>query len=100
MATKKSGEHDNDKAGQASKQDTIASYRRDKADTGSTEVQVALLTRRINGLTEHLKEHAKDHYCRRGLLLMVGQRRRLLDYLRKRSQDRYRTLIESLGIRR
>ena len=97
MAKKHTGE---DKGAQASKQETIETYRRDKSDTGSTEVQVALLTQRINGLTGHLKAHAKDHYCRRGLLLMVGQRRRLLDYLRKRSQERYRTLIGALGIRR
>jgi small subunit ribosomal protein S15 len=69
-------------------------------DTGSTEVQVALLTERINGLTEHLREHKKDHHSRRGLLMLVGQRRRLLNYLRRRDLDRYRTLIGELGLRR
>jgi small subunit ribosomal protein S15 len=69
-------------------------------DTGSTEVQVALLTERINGLTEHLREHSKDHHSRRGLLMLVGQRRRLLNYLRRRDLDRYRTLIGELGLRR
>lgn len=69
-------------------------------DTGATEVQVALLTERINGLTEHLREHKKDHHSRRGLLMLVGQRRRLLNYLRRRDLDRYRTLIGELGLRR
>ena len=69
-------------------------------DTGSPEVQVALLTERINHLTEHLKVHKKDHHSRRGLLMMVGRRRRLLDYLRSQNVDRYRDVIARLGLRR
>ena len=69
-------------------------------DTGSTEVQVALLTERINELTEHLREHSKDHASRRGLLMLVGQRRRLLNYLSRRDVDRYRSLVQELGLRR
>ena len=69
-------------------------------DTGSPEVQVALLTERINHLTEHLKVHKKDHHSRRGLLMMVGKRRRLLDYLKNQDVERYRTLIARLGLRR
>ncbi|MEQ9199426.1 MAG: 30S ribosomal protein S15, partial [Rhodospirillales bacterium] len=69
-------------------------------DTGSPEVQVAILTERITNLTEHLKEHKKDFHSRRGLLILVGQRRRLLDYLKKKSDDRYTSLIQRLGIRR
>jgi small subunit ribosomal protein S15 len=69
-------------------------------DTGSPEVQVALLTERINHLTEHLKVHKKDHHSRRGLLMMVGKRRRLLDYLRNQDVERYRTVIARLGLRR
>ncbi|MBM86408.1 MAG: 30S ribosomal protein S15 [Rhodospirillaceae bacterium] len=75
-------------------------YGRAKGDTGSPEVQVAILTTRIANLTEHLKTHKKDFHSRRGLLVMVGQRRRLLDYLRSRSEDRYSDLIKSLGLRR
>ena len=71
-----------------------------KGDTGSPEVQVAILTSRINTLTEHFKTHTKDNHSRRGLLKMVSQRRQLLDYLKKRDNDRYRSLIERLGIRR
>jgi small subunit ribosomal protein S15 len=71
-----------------------------EGDTGSTEVQVALLTERINGLSEHFKVHAKDHHSRRGLLKLVSQRRRLLNYLRRTELDRYRSLIEKLGLRR
>jgi small subunit ribosomal protein S15 len=71
-----------------------------ESDTGSTEVQVALLTERINGLSEHFKVHAKDHHSRRGLLKLVSQRRRLLNYLRRTELDRYRALIEKLGLRR
>jgi small subunit ribosomal protein S15 len=78
----------------------IGDYRRGEADTGSPEVQVALLTRRIEQLTEHLKAHAKDHHSRRGLLMMVGKRRRLLDYLRTEDIERYRALISRLGLRR
>ena len=78
----------------------IGDYRRSETDTGSPEVQVALLSRRIEQLTEHLKSHAKDHHSRRGLLMMVGKRRRLLDYLRKEDIERYRALIARLGLRR
>ena len=79
---------------------TISEYRLHETDTGSTEVQVALLTERINHLTEHLREHSKDHHSRRGLLMLVGQRRRLLDYLKLKNLDRYRSVIQSLGIRK
>lgn len=82
------------------KSGTIAQYRTSEPDTGSPEVQVALLTERINHLTEHLKVHTKDHHSRRGLLMMVGKRRRLLDYLRDQDVERYRGLIEKLGLRR
>lgn len=82
------------------KQTTIEGHRVHESDTGSTEVQVALLTERINGLSEHFKVHAKDHHSRRGLLKLVSQRRRLLDYLRRTEVDRYRALIEKLGLRR
>ena len=78
----------------------IGDYRRSETDTGSPEVQVALLSKRIEELTEHLKSHAKDHHSRRGLLMMVGKRRRLLDYLRKEDIERYRALISRLGLRR
>ena len=71
-----------------------------ESDTGSPEVQVALLTERINHLTEHLRDHKHDHHSRRGLLLMVGKRRRLLDYLRREDAERYRSLIAKLGLRR
>jgi small subunit ribosomal protein S15 len=77
----------------------IAEYKRGDIDTGSTEVQVALLTQRIRDLTEHLKIHKKDHHTRRGLLKLVGQRRRLTNYLKKTDIERYRTLIAQLGIR-
>lgn len=79
---------------------TITEHRLHETDTGSTEVQVALLTERINHLTEHLKVHSKDHHSRRGLLMLVGQRRRLLDYLGRNSVERYRALIAKLGLRR
>ncbi|BDC47713.1 30S ribosomal protein S15 [Bryobacterales bacterium F-183] len=79
---------------------TISKYRTHKTDTGSPEVQVALLSQRILELTEHFKTHAKDHHSRRGLLTMVARRRRLLDYLKAHSPERYKTLITSLGIRR
>ena len=75
-------------------------YQQHEKDTGSVEVQVALLSKRILDLTGHLQKHAKDHHSRRGLLMMVGQRRRLLNYLKKTEVKRYRTLIEKLGIRR
>ena len=78
----------------------VSEFQRAKADTGSPEVQVALLTARINELTEHFKAHVKDHHSRRGLLKIVGQRRRLLDYLKSRDVERYRKVIQSLGIRR
>ncbi len=82
------------------KTELINEYQTKAGDTGSPEVQVAILTERIRNLTEHLQTHAKDHHSRRGLLLMVGQRRRLLDYTRRKNEARYRTLIERLGIRR
>ena len=78
----------------------IGTYRTHDSDTGSPEVQVALLSDRINYLTEHFKVHAKDHHSRRGLLKLVGQRRRLLDYLKARDNKRYDSLIERLGLRR
>jgi small subunit ribosomal protein S15 len=82
------------------KREIVERFGRDERDTGSTEVQVALLTERINELTEHLREHKKDHHSRRGLLMLVGQRRRLLDYMRRSDVDRYRALIGELGLRR
>ncbi len=82
------------------KQTIIAEHARGNGDTGSPEVQVALLTHRINHLTEHLKVHKHDHHSRRGLLLLVGQRRRLLKYLQRVDIERYRALIEKLGLRR
>jgi small subunit ribosomal protein S15 len=82
------------------KQTLISEHRRGDADTGSPEVQVALLTARINQLTEHLKAHKKDHHSRRGLLQMVGRRRRLLEYLKREDIERYRALIGRLGLRR
>jgi small subunit ribosomal protein S15 len=78
----------------------ISKFQKHEGDTGSPEVQIALLTERIKMLTEHFKTHAKDHHSRRGLLMLVSQRRRLLDYLRSRDVGRYRTLIGELGIRR
>ena len=78
----------------------IVSYKTHESDTGSPEVQVALLSERINYLTEHFKIHAKDHHSRRGLLKLVGQRRRLLDYLKSKDSDRYAELIRRLGIRK
>ena len=85
---------------QERKQDLISEYATRSGDTGSPEVQVAVLTERITNLTEHLKEHKKDFASRRGLLMMVGQRRRLLDYLRRKEEARYQVLIERLGLRR
>lgn len=82
------------------KNDIISQYATHPGDTGSPEVQVAVLSQRIKDLTEHLKDHKHDHHSRRGLLLMVGQRRRLLGYLQKVDINRYRALIERLGIRR
>jgi small subunit ribosomal protein S15 len=78
----------------------IGDYKTHESDTGSPEVQVALLSERINYLTEHFKVHAKDHHSRRGLLKLVGQRRRLLDYLKSKDSDRYAALIQRLGIRK
>lgn len=82
------------------KQAIMAEYATHEGDTGSPEVQIALLTKRINDLTEHLKVHKKDHHSRRGLLKMVGQRRNMLAYLKKVDIERYRALIESLGLRK
>lgn len=82
------------------KAQVISDYQTHESDTGSTEVQVALLTERIQHLTEHFKVHKKDHHGRRGLLMLVGRRRRLLDYLKRKDLDRYRTLIEQLGLRK
>lgn len=82
------------------KQELISEYATNKDDTGSPEVQVAVLSERISNLTEHLKTHSKDFHSRRGLLMMVGQRRRLLDYLRKKDGKRYEDLVKKLGLRR
>jgi small subunit ribosomal protein S15 len=82
------------------KTEVITAYKRHEGDTGSPEVQVALLSKRISDLTEHFKSHAKDHHSRRGLLQMVGRRRRLLDYLKQRDGVRYRALIDRLGLRK
>ena len=86
--------------GTEEKQEIIEKFKRHEGDTGSPEVQIALLTNRITYLTDHFKTHKKDHHSRRGLLKMVGQRRRLLDYLIKQDIARYRTIIKELGIRR
>ena len=83
-----------------SKQKIITDFKLHETDTGSPEVQVAILTQRINELTEHLREHKKDHHSRRGLLKMVGQRRRLLNYLRDNDIERYRAVLARLGLRR
>lgn len=85
--------HKDDKAG------IIGEHARHEGDTGSPEVQVAILTRRISGLTEHLKEHKQDHHSRRGLLKMVGKRRRLLNYLKELDIERYRSIVQALGLR-
>lgn len=82
------------------KQELIKEFGRIEGDTGSPEVQVAILTERIKNLTEHLKEHQKDVHSRRGLLMLVGQRRSMLDYVRRQEEARYRSLIQRLGIRR
>lgn len=82
------------------KAELVEKFGRDSADTGSTEVQVALLTERINDLTEHLRSHSKDHHSRRGLLMLVGRRRRLLRYLESTDLEGYRTLVADLGLRR
>jgi small subunit ribosomal protein S15 len=85
---------------QDAKRDIVTKFGKSDTDTGSTSVQVALLTARINHLTEHLREHRKDHHSRRGLLMLVGQRRRLLRYMQKKDLDGYRNLIRELGLRR
>jgi small subunit ribosomal protein S15 len=82
------------------KTEVIGRFASHEGDTGSPEVQVALLTARINDLTEHLRTHRKDHHSRRGLLMLVGQRRRLLNYLSRRDVERYRSLVQELGLRR
>ena len=82
------------------KREIVERFGKDERDTGSAEVQVALLTERINHLTEHLREHKKDHHSRRGLLMLVGQRRRLLNYLQRKDLEGYRALIRELGLRR
>ncbi len=84
----------------AKKTEIIGKYKTHTSDTGSPEVQVALLTERINGLTEHFKTHKKDHHSRRGLLMLVSQRKSLLEYLKRKNVERYRTLIQSLGLRK
>ena len=82
------------------KREIVSKFGRGDNDTGSAEVQIALLTERINELTEHLRSHRKDHHSRRGLLMLVGKRRRLLQYLQRNDLDRYRALIQELGLRR
>ncbi len=82
------------------KEKIIKEYGKSEKDTGSTEVQVALLTQRINDLTDHLKAHKKDHHTRRGLLMLVGKRKRLLQYLENQDVERYRSLIDKLGLRK
>ena len=82
------------------KQEIISKYKREENDTGSPEVQIALLTERINELTEHLKIHKKDNHSRRGLLKMVGKRRNLLNYIAKKDIERYRAIVEKLGLRK
>ena len=84
----------------ARKQEIISTYKRDENDTGSPEVQIALLTERINELTEHLKVHVNDNHSRRGLLKMVGKRRNLLNYLSKKDLERYRVIVEKLNLRK
>ena len=85
---------------QEAKRDIVTKFGKSDSDTGSTEVQVALLTARINHLTEHLREHKHDHHSRRGLLMLVGRRRRFLNYLQKKDLEGYRSLIRELGLRR
>lgn len=82
------------------KKGLIEQFRVHEGDTGSPEVQIALLTERINGLTDHFKQHSKDHHSRRGLLMLIGKRRSLLEYLKNKDAGRYRTIIDKLGIRR
>jgi small subunit ribosomal protein S15 len=85
---------------QEDKRAVVEQFGKDANDTGATEVQIAMLTRRINDLTEHLREHKHDHHSRRGLLMLVGRRRRFLNYLQKKDLERYRSLIRELGLRR
>jgi small subunit ribosomal protein S15 len=85
---------------QEQKREVVEQFKLHRTDSGSPEVQVALLSKRIDHLTDHFKVHVKDHHSRRGLLMLVGQRRRLLDYLRKSDYERYRNLIQRLGIRK
>jgi small subunit ribosomal protein S15 len=85
---------------QERKQELVSQFGSNDADTGRTEVQIALLTERINMLTDHLRAHGKDHHSRRGLLMLVGQRRRLLNYLQSSDLERYRTLVRELGLRK
>ncbi|MEA2135420.1 MAG: small subunit ribosomal protein [Solirubrobacteraceae bacterium] len=85
---------------QEDKLEVVERFGKDAQDTGATEVQIALLTRRINDLTEHLRTHKHDHHSRRGLLMLVGRRRRFLNYLQKKDLERYRSLIRELGLRR
>jgi small subunit ribosomal protein S15 len=82
------------------KAEIVTEHRRSDMDTGSTEVQIAVLSKRISDLTQHLKTHAKDHASRRGLLMLVGRRRRLLEYLRRQDIERYRQIVAKLGLRR
>jgi len=82
------------------KQEIVQKFAKHESDTGSAEVQVAILSERISYLTEHLKTHVKDHHSRRGLLKLVGQRRRMLDYLQQKSMNRYRSLVANLGLRK
>jgi small subunit ribosomal protein S15 len=82
------------------KQELVAKFGQGEGDTGTTEVQIALLTERINDLTQHLRAHSKDHHSRRGLLMLVGRRRRMLRYLQRKDVERYRALVAELGLRR
>jgi small subunit ribosomal protein S15 len=82
------------------KRELVEQFGKDENDTGATEVQIAMLTRRINHLTEHLREHRHDHHSRRGLLMLVGQRRRFLNYLQKKDLEAYRQLVRDLGLRK
>ncbi len=85
---------------QEKKRELVSQFGKSETDTGATEVQIALLTARINDLTEHLRGHKKDHHSRRGLLMLVGRRRRLLEYLQRSELDRYRALVRELGLRK
>jgi len=82
------------------KQELVSKFGKAERDTGSAEVQIALMTERINDLTQHLREHSKDHHSRRGLLMLVGRRRRLLDYLQRSNLESYRSLVKELGLRK